>query len=362
MIHHRDPPPLHSLSFMYPRRGKPMKQWTKLSFIIALSTILCAASPSKKSSSDHVTAISFHEKTGQLLVGYEDGKLARIDTRRKRGKLHTMDRKKNAIIAIAPNGASAVLDSKPIAVIETKRGKHLAEVSKIDTLEDAVYTPNGDYLLISGPDKVLIWKDANNLTSLSRKGIRLEEYLSRQDGDRIASLGEMHAQMNLLDEGPTLLFGNKEGLLTLWDMRNEQEANFIAKLPLPHTVRMIHGKIAFVASQEDKLLHVFYHENGKRLAWDKSIKADDALSTPEGIAIVLDKTITLHHPDTGEVIWTDDSLAEGSSCGMAFWQQKKKQHLAVCQDDTITLYDITSGKKLSRYTRSKSKIKSLKIK
>lgn len=342
--------------------------------ISLLSTSVASEEASAKQSAPapgkyDVSAITFDTSGKTLRVGYRDGKIATIDLGKKRGTLRTADRDKNPIVAVAPNGRSAVIDASPVAIIETKRGKHLAEISKFKHLEDAVYSRDGELLLISGPDKLLIWKDADDLDSLAKKGIRLEEYLARQDGDQLVTIGEMHARMDLSDdaEHPSLLFGDREGLLTLWNMGNRSEANFIAKLPLPHTIRTIHREIALVASASDSLLHVFYHKDGKRLSWNKTLHVHAALSTSPGILLVHDDAIALHDPEDGHVLWRqqadeDTTFSSESLCGLVKWSSEKTHRLALCHEQTIHIYDTESGELLASFQRQKSKISALKIK
>lgn len=328
-----------------------------------------ASKNQSKSDRYDVSTLTFDTSGKTLRVGYRDGKIATIDLGKKRGTLRTADRDRNPIVAIAPNGKSAVIDASPVAVIETRRGKHLAEISKFERLEDAVYSSNGKLLLVSGPDRLLIWKDADDLDSLAKKGIRLEQYLARQDGDQVVTIGQMHARMDLTDdeENPSLLFGDQEGLLTLWNMGNRSEANFIAKLPLPHTIRTIHQEIALVASATDSILHVFYHKDGKRLSWNKTLKVHAALSTHPGILLLHDDGLALHDPEDGHVLWRQEPGEEGerysseSLCGLVKWSSKTSHRVALCHEETIHVYDTESGDLLASFARAKSKIKSLKV-
>ncbi len=336
---------------------------SSLCLVSLLSLSLVAAAPAKKKATPAVTSMTF-STSGKLLVGWSDGKLGTIDTRKKRGKLKTLDRKKNAIVAIAPNGKSAVLDAEPATVVETKKGLHLAEASQVSKLEGAAFSADGEHLLISGTDRILVWRDATKLDNLGKKGIKLEEFIARQNGDYSAMLGAMADSIWVLDEGPRVLFANSEGLLTLWDMRNRKEASYIAKIAPPHAVRALHGDLALVASATDHDLHIFRYEDGTKSSWNKTVKADAALGTPRGVVVVRDNILTLHDTDSGEVSWSVELDTSGAPCGMTYGDLSTKKvsrpRVAVCQGGQITVHTLDTGKALSKFVREKSKIKSRK--
>lgn len=323
-----------------------------------------AAAPTKATPA-RVTSMTF-STSGELLVGWSDGKLGTIDITKKRGKLKTLDRKKHAVVAISPDGKSAVLDAQPVTIVETHKGLHLAEASQITKFEGAAFTQDGEHLLVSGKDRILVWKDARELDRLGKKGVRLEEFIARQNGDYSAQLGAMDAQMAVLAEGPRVLFSDADGLLTLWDMRNKTEAEYIAKIAPPHAVRTLHDDLALIASASNRELHVFRYEDGKKSSWNKTVKADDAIGTPAGIAVLDAGVLTLRGTQAGDVLWQATLEETGSACGMSYGFKNAKKatgpRLAVCLNDQITVHDLDTGEVLSTFVRKKTKVVYVKTK
>ncbi|MEC9396954.1 MAG: hypothetical protein VX475_05035, partial [Myxococcota bacterium] len=99
---------------------------------VATDKPFVAAKPHQRPE-DGITFLSWSD-TGQLVLGYGDGRLAMIDVAGKQGEVEVLSEDKAPVVAISPNTKLAVLDTSPPRLIKREGHADILTFSYLDHL------------------------------------------------------------------------------------------------------------------------------------------------------------------------------------------------------------------------------------
>jgi|GEM_PF-4972160 len=311
---------------------------------------------------DDVSSMSWNQN-GELMVGWGDGHFAEVDTKAKRGKVRQAGEKDQPVLAIAPAGDAAVVRGKPGALVRIKDGQVLLEFQQLAQIEGVFFTPDGETLFVSAPDQLHVWKDATTLPKLLTKGVRLEDYVNRQNANFSAGFGEMRGPI-VVDADAMLAFGRPSGQIVWWNMNNPTEAYQITRVSVPLVSIGLKGDVLLTTAKDGEFKAMSVKER-QPLAYSSTLGRADRVATSqdvdEGFAMIDGNKLTLRKFDTGEVIWEHELPGDGEVCGLAmgarvYKGKAQRKRVAACRGNKIWVYR-SDGKFVTRVERSKGKVK-----
>lgn len=310
---------------------------------------------------DDVSSMSWNQD-GELMIGWGDGHFAEVDTKAKRGKVHQAGDKDQPVLAIAPAGDAAVVRGKPGSLVRVKDGQVLLEFQQLAQIEGVFFTPDGETLFVSAPDQLHVWKDATTLPKLLTKGVRLEDYVNRQNANFSAGFGEMRGPI-VVDADAMLAFGRPSGQIVWWNMNNPTEAYQITRVSVPLVSIGLKGDVLLTTAKDGEFKAMSVKER-QPLAYSTTLGRADRVATSrdvdEGFAMLDGNKLTLRKFDTGEVIWEQELPGDGEACGLAmgarvYKGKAQRKRVAACRGNKVWVYR-TDGKFVTRVERSKGRV------
>ena len=300
---------------------------------------------------DGITFMSWSD-TGELMLGYGDGRLAMVNVNDKQGKVEILSQDKAPVVAISPNTELAVLDTSPPRLIKRDGHSDILTFSYLDHLEGISFSPDSKSMFLAsheGPMRA--WKDLGKMTDDLEGEVRLQDYVAKLQGDFRVDFGPMAESLATAD-GPQLAYTEPNGQIVWWDMNKPTEALYVLRLEPPiRSMALVGQHLVATNEKGDMRVSIVQQRNMRRWSMTQHayLVAADAKSPDSFIALHADH-IARHNIETGDVIWKQDMSTDGADlCGLS---AKSDQNIvAVCDNQQVALYNFEDGSAIGQFQR-----------
>jgi class 3 adenylate cyclase/WD40 repeat protein len=297
----------------------------------------------------------------QLLVGYDDGSLRRVDlvTRRPVGSAMRVLPSGVAEARVTPDGKTLLaddFDANRIVMVDRATGRHLRDIVPRQRIADFVISPDGRYVVAGGsvnppaqPD-VYVWSLPAGKLIGTLKGDASPQTAANNDGPSTAEVAFSRIGM--------LAVGIEAGTITLFDGHTFAEIGKlrgVAKVVgvilqfSPDGTRLLSGE-----PQQTRLM--LWNVPERRPAWPAPVQGEGGVAqfTPTGDILLSSNTgrITTLDGATGQPTGDTLNLQGGSACALAISPDRRTFAVPDCNSPTVALFSLdgraTIGHVISR--------------
>lgn len=277
---------------------------------------------------------------GKLQIGTSDGWVGTVQILNRKAEAKLMSTTGTRVATISPDADLVMLDSKPPQVVN-QTGALILNLGMVPSLAAAAFAHDSFSLFVSEPGgKVRVWGQAHSFEQPSGDE-KLENYLNKQASDFNVNFKPLAGPLYLMPGG-SMIFGDQEGVISLWNPAKPSQSKRIMKLDGP--VRSISGSgNELVATSTTGQLKAGKLDPPSFFGWARDVRGDFA-GTSELLrgkfVEATEGTIRLRVMETGEVEW--ELPAPGKPCGVAV--SEDGNFAAICLDHKVVVLSTRDGR------------------
>ena len=297
-----------------------------------VTTVAPAAGPSAT-----ISYMAFGE--GGLHVGTRDGWLGTFQIMNRSTSAHQMSNSGVSVAAASADGGLALLASDPPQVVN-KEGALILNLNTVSDMESGIFARDSFSLFVSETSgRVRVWGQAHSF-EVPKGDEKLENYLNKQASDFNVTFAPLSGPLYLMPGG-SMVFGDKEGVISIWNPAKPSQSSRIMKLNGP--VKSLSGSgNEVVATSVGGQLKAGRLDPPSFYGWARDAKGDYAATADllRGKFIESsDGVIRLRVTETGETEW--EVPAKGKPCGVAV--SPDGNFAAVCLDHKVAILQVSNG-------------------